>query len=79
MQESFFHWLFGVLEPGWYGVMESDSGKTTLFCPRLPEAYAVVMGRIIPPSDFEKRYAVDRVCYDDEVHLMLGYCYYRSE
>ncbi|KAF2360535.1 Aminopeptidase P N-terminal [Trinorchestia longiramus] len=71
-QESFFHWLFGVLEPGWYGVIESDSGKTTLFCPQLPEVYAVVMGRIIPPHDFKTRYAVDSVHYVDELPKVLA-------
>lgn len=70
-QESFFHWAFGVLEPGWYGAIDPSSGKATLFCPRLPEDFAIVMGRITPPEDFQKRYQVDRVCYVDQVAEVL--------
>ena len=67
-QESYFHWAFGVLEPDWYGMIESSSGRTTLFCPRLPQDYALILGRICPPEDFKKRYLVDRVYYVDQVN-----------
>lgn len=70
-QESYFHWNFGVLEPGWFGIIDVDSGRTTLFCPRLPQAYAVVMGRITPPEDFRNRYQVDSVRYVDELSDFL--------
>ncbi|KAA0196078.1 hypothetical protein HAZT_HAZT010152 [Hyalella azteca] len=71
-QESFFHWVFGVLEPDWFGVIKVDSGKTTLFCPKLPQDFAVVMGRIIPPEDFKTRYQVESVCYVDDMPEVLG-------
>lgn len=44
-QESFFHWAFGVIESGCYGVIDVDTGKSTLFVPRLPPSYATWMGK----------------------------------
>lgn len=44
-QESFFHWAFGVIESGCYGVIDVDTGKSTLFVPRLPDSYATWMGK----------------------------------
>ncbi|KAK2491920.1 hypothetical protein MC885_020495 [Smutsia gigantea] len=44
-QESFFHWAFGVTEPGCYGVIDIDTGKSTLFVPRLPASHATWMGK----------------------------------
>src|SRR2546423_6792597 len=72
MQESFFQYLFGVKEPGFYGAIEVGSGRAILFMPRLPEVYAVWMGRIHPPAHFLERYAVDEVRYVDELPAALG-------
>ena len=47
IQESFFHWTFGVEEPDFYGAVEVDSGQAILFPPRLPDAYAVWMGKCV--------------------------------
>ncbi|KAG8143847.1 putative Peptidase D protein [Naja naja] len=44
-QESYFHWTFGVTEADCYGAIEVDSGNTILFIPRLPESYAIWMGK----------------------------------
>ncbi|XP_023393464.1 xaa-Pro dipeptidase, partial [Pteropus vampyrus] len=44
-QESFFHWAFGVTEPGCYGVIDIATRKSTLFVPRLPASYATWMGK----------------------------------
>ena len=71
-QESFFQYLFGVKEPGFYGGVEVGSGKCTLFMPRLPESYAVWMGRIHPPDHFLEQYAVDDVRYVDEMASVLS-------
>ncbi|XP_076064979.1 xaa-Pro dipeptidase-like [Oratosquilla oratoria] len=68
-QESYFHWAFGVLEPGWFGAFEVDTGRTILFCPRFPASYATWMGRIVPPEEFRERYQVDEVHHVDEVSI----------
>ena len=45
-QESYFQYLFGVAEPGWFGTVALPSGKATLFAPELGPEYAVWMGKI---------------------------------
>ena len=70
MQESYFHWAFGVLEPDFLGAIEVDSARAILFAPRLPPSYAVWMGAIETPDEIRARYQVaevrfvDEVCYD---------------
>uniref|UniRef100_A0A2K6F733 Xaa-Pro dipeptidase n=1 Tax=Propithecus coquereli TaxID=379532 RepID=A0A2K6F733_PROCO len=68
-QESFFHWAFGVTEPGCYGVISVDTGKSTLFVPRLPASHATWMGKIHSKEHFQQKYAVDDVEYTDEVSV----------
>ncbi|XP_033095697.1 xaa-Pro dipeptidase-like isoform X1 [Anneissia japonica] len=70
-QESYFHWTFGVLESGFYGAIDVDSGKSILFCPKLPEEYAIWMGVILPKSHFKEKYAVDEVHYVEEIADVL--------
>ena len=71
-QESYFNYLFGVAEPDWYGAIELPSGRSTLFCARLPPEYAVWMGRIVPPEEFATVYAPDGgVLYADELESFL--------
>lgn len=70
-QESYFHYLFGVKEPDFYGALELDTGKSFLFIPRLPAAYAVWMGTIHPPEHFVKMYGVDEAYYVDELSAVL--------
>jgi len=70
-QESFFHWTFGVMEPNCFGTMDLNTGKSTLFVPRLPAEYAVVMGKIHSCEDFQKCYHVDAVQYVDELLVAL--------
>jgi Xaa-Pro dipeptidase len=70
-QESYFNYLFGVKEPGWYGVVDLKDGTATLFMPRLPEVYSVWQGAIQPPAHYQKVYATDAVCYVDELHAWL--------
>ncbi|XP_008793195.2 xaa-Pro dipeptidase [Phoenix dactylifera] len=70
-QESFFAYLFGVREPGFYGAIDIASGKALLFAPRLPADYAVWLGDIKPLSYFKERYLVDLVFYVDEMVQVL--------
>lgn len=60
-------YMFGVIEPGFYGIVDVDSKRSCLFMPRLPEEYAVWMGKLYTPDDFKAKYAVDEVYYVDEV------------
>uniref|UniRef100_A0A8D0GNR3 Xaa-Pro dipeptidase n=1 Tax=Sphenodon punctatus TaxID=8508 RepID=A0A8D0GNR3_SPHPU len=71
-QESYFHWTFGVTEADCYGAIDVDTGKSILFFPKLPESYAVWMGKIHPPEYFRKKYAVDEVHYSDEISSVLA-------
>lgn len=64
-------YLFGVMEPGFFGLIEVDTKKSCLFMPRLPEEYAVWMGKLLNPADFKAKYAVDEVYYVDEVRATL--------
>ncbi|RWW10505.1 hypothetical protein GW17_00025949 [Ensete ventricosum] len=52
-QESYFAYLFGVREPGFFGAIDVASGKSFLFVPRLPADYAIWLGEIKPPSFFK--------------------------
>ena len=54
-QEGYFHWAFGVLEPEWYGAIDVETGKTTLFMPRLPSKYAVWFGHIETLEEAKER------------------------
>eukprot|EP00055_Hartaetosiga_balthica_P002604 m.4569 g.4569 ORF g.4569 m.4569 type:complete len:508 (+) comp2255_c0_seq1:122-1645(+) len=71
-QESYFHWAFGVTEAGHVGAIDVDNNKSILFIPRLPQAYAVWMGEILPPSYFLNKYAVDEVFYVDEIPTVFA-------
>lgn len=64
------------MEPGFFGLVEVDTKRAILFMPRLPEEYAVWMGKLHSPADFKARYAVNEVYYVDEVsglscHLIM--------
>ncbi|XVE98028.1 hypothetical protein REPUB_Repub03eG0070000 [Reevesia pubescens] len=70
-QESYFAYLFGVREPGFYGAIDIATGKSVLFVPRLPDDYAVWLGEIKPPSYFQERYMASMVYYTDEIAQVL--------
>jgi Xaa-Pro dipeptidase len=70
-QESYFHWAFGALEPDCFGAIDVDSGKTTLFTPRLPESYLVWSGKIHPPEHFSTKYGIDETFYVDAIATVL--------
>uniref|UniRef100_A0A8C7MI10 Xaa-Pro dipeptidase n=1 Tax=Oncorhynchus kisutch TaxID=8019 RepID=A0A8C7MI10_ONCKI len=66
-QESSFHWAFGVTEAECYGAIYVDTGKSTLFVPKLPESYATWMGEIHPRKYFKEKYTVDEVQYTCDI------------
>uniref|UniRef100_A0A2P2LCM9 Xaa-Pro dipeptidase n=1 Tax=Rhizophora mucronata TaxID=61149 RepID=A0A2P2LCM9_RHIMU len=70
-QESYFAYLFGVKEPGFYGAIDIATGKSFLFAPRLSEDYAVWLGEIKPLSFFKEEYMVSMVHYTDEIEEAL--------
>ena len=71
-QESYFAYLFGVKEPGFFGSVDVSTGVSTLFCPRLDPEYAVWLGEIQPPKYFKELYGVDEVYYVDEMADVFG-------
>lgn len=71
-QESFFHWAFGVIEPDCFGAIEVHNNRSYLFVPKLPESYAVWMGRLHTLDYFKKRYAVDEVHYVNDIASVLA-------
>ena len=58
-QESFFHWMFGVLEPDYFGALEVKTGRSILFMPRLPEEYAIWLGSIKTLKDVQTMYVTN--------------------
>ncbi|KAL5052740.1 hypothetical protein RYX36_033422 [Vicia faba] len=77
-QESYFAYLFGVKEPGFYGAIDVGSGDSILFAPRLPDEYAVWMGKIKSVSHFKEHYKVTTVCFTDEIVTVLQQNYQGS-
>ncbi|XP_020973001.1 LOW QUALITY PROTEIN: xaa-Pro dipeptidase [Arachis ipaensis] len=70
-QESYFAYLFGVREPGFYGAIDVESGESILFAPRLPDEYAVWLGEIKPLSYLKEHYMVSTACFTDEIASVL--------
>jgi len=66
-QESYFHWAFGVLEPDYYASIDVSTGRSTIYMPRLPEDYGIIMGHVPTPQEVRERYMVDAVLYVDEM------------
>ncbi|KAI8462387.1 MAG: Xaa-Pro dipeptidase (X-Pro dipeptidase) [Monoraphidium minutum] len=71
-QEAYMHYLFGAMEEGCWGAIDTRDGTSTLFVPRLPEAYGVWMGELHGPDHYKAKYAVDRAAYVDEMAATLA-------
>ncbi|KAF7006127.1 hypothetical protein CFC21_021192 [Triticum aestivum] len=67
---SYFAYLFGVREPGFYGAVDIASGQSILFAPRLTLDDAVWNGEK-ELSSFKDTYKVDFVFYVDELAQVL--------
>ncbi|XP_063221141.1 xaa-Pro dipeptidase isoform X2 [Bacillus rossius redtenbacheri] len=70
-QEPFFQWSFGVKEPDFFGAVVVSTGRSVLFAPRLPESYAVWMGKLHPLAHFRGLYSVDEVHHVDQMQQVL--------
>lgn len=70
-QESYFLWLTGVQEPDCAVILTPQRRTTTLLIPRLPPAYATIMGHIQTPQEWKDKYHVDHVEYIDMVETIL--------
>ncbi|KAJ1454905.1 peptidase M24, structural domain-containing protein [Pelagophyceae sp. CCMP2097] len=70
-QESYFQYLFGVKEPGWWGVIDVETGEATLLMPQLAPEYAVWMGRIETCAEASLRYGV-RVVYVSQLGAIVA-------
>uniref|UniRef100_A0A915NG82 Xaa-Pro dipeptidase n=1 Tax=Meloidogyne floridensis TaxID=298350 RepID=A0A915NG82_9BILA len=64
-QESYFFWTFGVHEPGCYGAIDINSGKSFLFPPKLAPDYAIWDGKIQNEQWFLNKYKVDQVVFHE--------------
>lgn len=70
-QESYFYYLFGHEDPDCFGAVESPSGYSMLFIPRLPADYAVWMGKLKTTEEVKAATGVDAVHYTDEMIATL--------
>jgi Xaa-Pro dipeptidase len=70
-QDSWFNYVFGVKETGFFGAIALKSRKSTLFIPRLAPEYEIFCGKIYPPSYFRDLYDVDDVFYSDDLLTWL--------
>lgn len=57
-----------MLESDFFGFVDVDTGLSYLFIPRLPESFAVWMGKIYDCAHYQKKYEVDHVYYVDQVN-----------
>ena len=71
-QNSWFNHLFGVKEPGFYGIIEVESGRSLLFAPRFPPESEIWLGTIVPLAEFRDTYGVDEVKYSDELQTYVS-------
>ncbi|ELP91110.1 Xaa-Pro dipeptidase, putative [Entamoeba invadens IP1] len=70
-QESNFHYLFGVKEAGFLGLIKMD-GTRVLFLPQLPAALQIVLGPNLTPEAVKEMYGVEEVYFDTQVEEVLA-------
>nr|BAN21025.1 xaa-pro dipeptidase pepd/pepq [Riptortus pedestris] len=71
-QEPFFHWLFGVTEPNFYGAIDVLTEKSYLFYPKPSSTDCVWVGKLPTQDEFTKKYMVDSVLYEDDIYATLS-------
>ncbi|KAL6769149.1 hypothetical protein ACKKBF_B17655 [Auxenochlorella protothecoides x Auxenochlorella symbiontica] len=70
-QEPYFHYLFGVDEPGCYGAHDIRTCQAFLFVPRPSPDQEVWMGPVRNLTYYLQKYGVDEVHYVDEMAMVL--------
>jgi Xaa-Pro dipeptidase len=70
-QESFFFYVFGLNEPGAFGVLDLKIRESLLFVPRPYEEYELWAGKVQPLSAYKETYGVDHVFFCDEMASVL--------
>ncbi|XP_064486588.1 xaa-Pro dipeptidase-like [Ornithodoros turicata] len=66
-QESYFHWAFGIEEPDCYGAIDVQNGTSIVFVPKLPDCYAIWMGKLCTPEECVEKFGVDEVAYVEDM------------
>jgi Xaa-Pro dipeptidase len=62
--------LFGVVEESCYAAIDLDSGKATLFVPKMDDLYKIWM-TVLSKEDFHKKYEIEAY-YIDEISEWLA-------
>lgn len=70
-QEGFFHWAFGAEAEDCLGVIDVERSESALFVPKLPEEFAVWMGKIESLQEIKTRYAVDHTAYIEDLEAFV--------
>jgi Xaa-Pro dipeptidase len=70
-QDTYFFHLFGLEVPDCMGAVDLGTGKGIVFIPRLPEEYAVWMGKLPTPEVIKAKINVEEVYYRDEIEKVL--------
>ena len=71
-QESYFAWAFGVREPGYYGAIDVQTGKSILFAPyHDKETYTTWSGKLNTTEEIRDIYKVDEVHYVEDIVKVL--------
>ncbi|KAJ3199077.1 hypothetical protein HDU82_000738 [Entophlyctis luteolus] len=70
-QESYFHYLFGINEPGLYGILDLRNDSATVFVPRSSVDDAVWSGAPLSPADYQSKFGLDRVMFVDELPAVV--------
>jgi len=69
-QEANFWYLFGVEDPDLYGIIDIETGKTSLFAPEFPKEYGMWM-TVHDKDYFKANYDLDEVYYTQEIEDFL--------
>lgn len=59
-----------MIEPDCHGLIELDTGKAVIVCPRIPEAYKIWM-TVKESTFYQQQYEVSAAIYEDELEAYL--------